>query len=121
MSCAIQRLKARADFLACAASGHKWVRPSFVIQLRYRDVLPGEPRLGFTTTKRLGNAVVRNRIRRRLREAARFALPCVARENYDYVVIGRPDAATIDFLQLQKEMTDGLRKLHHLVDKKPST
>lgn len=114
----IKRLLKRSDFLACAASGRKWVRPSFVLQLKIRaETAEAEPRLGFTTTKRLGNAVVRNRIRRRLREAARLALPKLALPHYDYVLIGRPDAATIDFAALQREIAEGMRKLHHIVAK----
>ncbi len=113
---AITRLKKRSDFLACAASGRKWVRPAFILQLNKRA--SGEdatPRLGFTTTKKLGNAVVRNRIRRRLREAARLALPEAAHPHHDYVLIGRPDAATIEFETLKREMAEGMRKLHHIV------
>lgn len=114
----IQRLLKRSDFLACAASGHKWVRPAFMLQLNKRaDSEDAAPRLGFTTTKKLGNAVVRNRIRRRLREAARLALPEIAQPHYDYVLIGRPDAATIEFEALKYEMAEGMQKLHQIVAK----
>lgn len=95
------------------------MRPAFIIQLNQRDVeTDTPPRLGFTTTRKLGNAVIRNRIRRRLKEAARLSLPPSVTTQCDYVIIGRPAAATISFELLQQEMRDGLRKLHHLVDKK---
>ena len=115
----IQRLKKRSDFLSCAASGYKWVRPAFVLQLRRREETEdASPRLGFTTTKKLGNAVMRNRIRRRLREAARLALPATVAPHHDYVLIGRPAAATLDFMHLQHEMAEGMRKLHHIAQKR---
>jgi ribonuclease P protein component len=116
------RLKSRSDFLACAASGHKWVRPSFIIQLHARaEDAETSARIGFTTTKKLGNAVARNRIRRRLKEAARLSLPSVAHPSHDYVIIGRPIAATINFQQLQAELSEGLRKLHHLVSRRATS
>ncbi len=115
----IQRLKKRADFLACASSGHKWVRPAFVLQVNPRPASNmAEPRLGFTTSSKLGNAVCRNRIRRRLREAARLALTDLARPQHDYVLIGRPAAADIEFTVLQSEMAEGLLKLHHIMAKR---
>ncbi len=92
-----------------------------MIQLRLRKTEEAAssalPRLGFTTTKKLGNAVVRNRIRRRLREAARLYLAPSLRDHHDYVIIGRPEAATLPLPQLGEEMATGVRKLHHLIDK----
>lgn len=89
------------------------MRPFFVLQINTRpESEDSAPRLGFTTSKKLGNAVRRNRIRRRLREAARLALAAHALPNQDYVLIGRPAAADIDFVELQKELAEAMRKLH---------
>jgi len=70
------------------------VRPGCVVQARLRDGVTGPPRAGFTATKKIGNAVVRNRAKRRLREAARLLLPLHGRPGVDYVFIAR--AATPD-------------------------
>ena len=75
-----------------------------------RDADP--PRVGFTCTKKLGNAVMRNRIRRRLKEAARIALPGVAQTGFDYVLIGREASATRGFEALQNDIISAVSKLH---------
>ena len=85
--------------------------PGMVVQARDRKD-EAEPRVGFTTTKKLGNAVIRNRIRRRLREAARLTLPEVARRGFDYVLIGRAGAADRPFAELQKDLNSALKRLH---------
>ena len=88
---AIDRLKKRREFLYCA-QGKKAVRSGVVIQARQRD---GALRLGagFTATKKVGNSVVRNRVKRRLREAARLLLPLHGRPGFDYVFIARATTA----------------------------
>ena len=68
--------------------------------------------LGFTVTKKLGGAVVRNRIKRRLREAARFVFPLHAVAGNDYVVIGRGKAEICDFSDILRDMEFALSHLH---------
>ncbi|MGE3832460.1 MAG: ribonuclease P protein component [Parvibaculaceae bacterium] len=104
------RITKRADFLA-AAKGNSFAAKGVVIQIRDRGD-KGEPRAGFTVTKKLGNAVARNRIRRRLREAARLALPAVAMAGHDYVLIGRAAGASRPFLSLQNDIRSALKRLH---------
>jgi len=70
------------------------------------------PRIGFTCTKKLGNAVIRNRIRRRIREAARLAMPQIAMAGHDYVLIGRASAEKRGFEALKKDIISALAKLH---------
>ena len=77
MEPAPQRLKRRAEFLRVAAKGAKSAMPGLVLQARRRDD-SGPARLGFTVTKKVGGAVVRNRVRRRLKEAARAVVPVPA-------------------------------------------
>ena len=79
----------RADFLA-AARARRASAPGLTLQARARGD-DGPPRFGFTCSKKVGNAVRRNRAKRRLREAARLALVPVARPGWDYVLIGRRD------------------------------
>ena len=83
----IDRLKRRAEFLA-AAKGMSAARGAVVVQALPR---PGQEgiRVGFTATKRVGGAVVRNRAKRRLREAAHALLPAFGRPGHDYVFIAR--------------------------------
>src|SRR5690606_19121394 len=101
------RLKRRSDFLRVAATQKKWIALTVIVQI---DPGSGEGvRFGLTATKKLGNAVTRNRIRRRLRAAANKIL--AGRENIDVVLIGR--SATIDcpFEQLLKDLNWCLKKL----------
>lgn len=106
----MERLLRRRDFLS-AAKG-RFV-PQAGVLLQARDRRDGNPpRVGFTCTKKLGNAVVRNRIRRRLKEAARLVLPGIARPGFDYVLIGREASATRGFDALQNDIISAVSKLH---------
>lgn len=70
-------------------------------------------RVGFTCSKKVGNAVARNRAKRRLREVARLVLPEHGRDGWDYVLVGRRDVtATYDFEQMQQDLIEALRKIH---------
>lgn len=106
----MERLRRRQDFIAAAKALHA-AMPGMVVQARDRRD-EARPRVGFTTTKKLGNAVVRNRIRRRLREAARLTLPAIAQPGFDYVLIGRAGAADRPFAELQKDLNSALKRLH---------
>lgn len=108
----IERLKQRADFLA-AARGIKASASAFVLQARpRRDARPA--RFGFTVAKKVGNAVERNRVRRRLREMVR-ASAVAARRGHDYVVIGRRAALALPFPQLLAEFERALRQVHERI------
>jgi ribonuclease P protein component len=101
------RLKRRSDFLRLRDSGKKWVSPTVIVQAG-----DGEAgiRYGITATKKLGNAVVRNKVKRRLREAAKVAIKGAAK-NADIVLIGRVETATCDFQALVKDLKWCLKKL----------
>lgn len=107
----LQRLKKRRDFLA-AASARRQVMPGLVLQARRRgDSDP--PRVGFTCSRRIGNAVTRNRARRRLRAAARAVLAEAGRPGWDYVLIGRPGATvTRPFALLLGDLRQALQRIH---------
>jgi ribonuclease P protein component len=112
---AIGRLKTRAEFLQ-ARGGARFTAPSLVLQARRRA--EGESadchvaRFGFTATKGLGGAVVRNRARRRLKEAVRLAGPAHAVEGYDYVLIARAGTVQRRFTELIKDLERALAKVH---------
>ena len=112
----MQRLKKRSDFLLASRSPHVWKRPCFVLQLRMGNGL-SEARVGFTVTKKQGNAVMRNRIKRRLREAVRLSLGELLHPDCDYVLIGRKITAEMPFVELQNELTQAVQRLHHKVKK----
>jgi len=103
---AVERLKRRQEFRAVAASGRRWVTPAFVLQVAPRaagrDATIG---LGFTASRRVGNAVARNRARRRLAEAARKVLPGAAEPGYNYVLVARPVVLTCPFDRLLSDLT----------------
>lgn len=102
----VSRLKRRPDFLS-AARGQRWNAQAFQLQAvkRAGDLVDTDAaRIGFTTTKRLGNAVCRNRIRRRLKAASAEVAEGVALAGYDYVFIARPPALTCAFADLKADM-----------------
>jgi ribonuclease P protein component len=105
----MERLRQRADFLA-AAAGTKAPTPMFVLQMRRREA--GPVRVGFTVSKRVGGAVERNRIRRRLREVVRLSPPSRMRPGHDYVLIGRRAALDASFEQIKEEFDRALRRVH---------
>lgn len=105
----LERLLKRADFLR-AARGTRVVTPGFILQIRTRPDTDGPMRAGFTCSKKVGNAVARNRAKRRLREIARLVLPHLGRRGTDYVLVGRAQVtATRPFGLMLADLQDALR------------
>jgi ribonuclease P protein component len=114
---AVGRLKKRADFVA-ARKGRRVESRSFSLQMRRRgetgrrEELDFGPRIGFTVTKQVGDAVERNRIRRRLREAVRRDPALQLGEGCDYVLIARRDAISAEFSALMSEIRAATTNVH---------
>jgi ribonuclease P protein component len=116
-----QRLRRRLEFLHVARAGRKWAAPGLVLQAvdrhRGRETAAHEGaaaddiRIGFTVTRRVGGAVVRNRARRRLRAAAETVMPKHAAGGHDYVLIGRAGTLRRPFPALVGDLETALRKL----------
>ena len=112
----IERLKKRAEFL-WVASGAKWGTKSALLQAKAPKNQASAPvRVGFTATKRLGNAVTRNRAKRRLREATAELFPTLARPGMDYVLIARPGALTQPYKLLLDDIKEALKRVHKRAD-----
>ena len=105
----MERLRQRADFLA-AATGTKVPAAAFVLQARKRDD-DGPVRMGFTVSKKVGNAVERNRVRRRLREIVRLSGTSRMQTGHDYVLVGRRAALKVPFDRIAEEFDGALRRL----------
>ena len=103
----MDRLRQRADFLA-VANGARANSPAFVLQSLDRRSLgrddSGPIRIGFTVTKKNGNAPERNRIRRRLRELVKRLDPVSMQPHHDYVLVGRRDALSRDFATMLDDL-----------------
>ena len=105
-------LSKRADFLR-AAQARRQAMPGFLLQARRRGDDSADIRVGYTCSKKIGNAVLRNRAKRRLREVARATLPAGGLPGWDYVLVGRP-GATVErtFSDLLADMTNALGRVH---------
>jgi len=107
----MERLRQRADFLtAAAARGAKVMTAAFVLQARNRGD-DGPVRVGFTVSRKVGSAVERNRVRRRLREIVRLSAAAGLRGGHDYVLIGRRIALSLPFERMSEDFTKALRRL----------
>ncbi len=111
----LETLAKRSDFLALNKARRQFT-PGFTLQARRRPVSAtnqADIRVGFTCSKKLGNAVNRNRAKRRLREIARDVLPLEGKSGWDYVLIGKPHAtAARDFADLTRDLSSALKKIH---------
>ena len=112
MTSKLEILKNREDFLACARARRRGTS-GMMVQARKRDETGSNTRVGFTCSKKVGNAVARNRAKRRLREVARLVLPTYGRPGWDYVLIGRSGTtAARPFAALQEDLVQALERLH---------
>jgi ribonuclease P protein component len=106
----MERLRHRTDFRA-AAAGQRVSVGTFVVQAR-RRAEDGPVRIGFTVSRQVGNAVERNRVRRRLREMVRLSRGGGMHDGHDYVLIGRRAALAVPFGQMRRELDTALGRIH---------
>ena len=112
----LTHLRKRAEFLA-AARGIRRVVGAVTLELALTPAPePGVLRVGFTASRKIGNAVARNRAKRRLRAAAAAQLPLLGRSGHDYVLVARASVLTCEFALLQKDLAEALRAAHRKLD-----
>ena len=124
----LETLRKRREFLRVRGGG-RWATHAFVLETKQRPAMaatdatnmwnaapdngPGSgPRVGFTVTKRLGNAVRRNRIRRRLKAALQEVAQSAAKDHFDYVVIARAPSHDMTFAELIDLMAKAFERVH---------
>jgi len=110
----LPRLKRRPEFLRVAATRQKWVAPGLILQVRKRSIKEAntnDARIGFTVSRKVGNSVKRNRVRRKLKAVAAIIMSKHAQGGTDFVVIGRKNTLKRPFAALIADMTMALKKL----------
>ncbi|MCM2455876.1 ribonuclease P protein component [Rhizobium sp. CG4] len=99
------RLKNRPDFLS-VQKGERRKGANFLLEVLDRKEPESDARVGFTVTKKQGNAVERNRMRRRLKEAVRLSAGFAMKPGHDYVIVARRDVLKTPFAQLSSQLAD---------------
>jgi ribonuclease P protein component len=107
-------LKKRSEFL-WVRGGRRWSAAAFVLEARARqhaEATPAPARFGFTVSKKVGGAVVRNRVRRRLRALTAALDPAQVQPGFDYVLIARTAAINRDFTALKADLDQAISRVH---------
>ncbi len=104
-------LKTRPEFLAVAGTGRRWITKGFILQAAPDSRDDGRIGVGFTASRKVGKAVVRNRAKRRLRALARTILTREGKANWSYVLVARHCDSEPGFARLEADLRWALRKL----------
>lgn len=105
------RLTRRAEFVA-VSQGTRAATKGFMLQAARRDDVAAPPRFGYTVTRKVGTAVERNRIRRRLKAVVHRDAALAAKPGHDYVLVGRRDALALPFETLREDLLAALARAH---------
>jgi ribonuclease P protein component len=105
------RLPQRSDFLRVAAAGLRQGTPAFLLQAAAQDPALAHLRIGFTASRKLGNAVTRNRAKRRLRAAADAALKELSGASVDLVLVARAAAVSREFAAISRELRSAAERM----------
>ena len=102
----LKTIKKRIDFVKVSKKGKKFFTQGFILQKYKRDFSSKEntARVGFTITKKIGNAVVRNKIKRRFRAIIKEVLNNYLKKNYDYVIIANKKSLIMDYKELKSDI-----------------
>ena len=111
----MRTIPSRAGFLAARSNGEKALSRGLIIQAV--DNKASRWRIGFTATRKIGNAVTRNRARRRMRALARSYLVPLAQPGTDYVLIARHDTVNADWQDMAKGLRKAIRYLHRSINR----
>ena len=115
----MRTIPSRAGFLAARLNGEKALSRGLVIQAIQNE--GSQWRIGLTATKKIGNAVTRNRARRRMRALARSYLVPLAQAGTDYVLIARHDTVNADWQDMAKGLQKAIRYLHRSISRNGTT
>lgn len=107
----VDRLKRRSEYLRVAGARRSAAMPGLVLQARPSKTQNATIRIGFTASRKVGNAVIRNRARRRLKAVAREIMPLFAIQGHDYVLIARSGTATRPYDALIRDLKKALKRL----------
>ena len=108
----LNTIKKRIDFIKISKKGKRIFAKGFILQKYKRDlpIKENAARVGFTITKRIGNAVVRNKIRRRLRTIMREIVNNYLKKNYDYVIIANKKSLSMDYKELKSDIIKTIKE-----------
>jgi ribonuclease P protein component len=110
--CVLETLRNRPDFLR-AASARRQGTGGFLLQARARGDGTPTVRVGFTASKKIGNAVFRNRAKRRMRALAREVMPALGHPGWDYVLVAKPGVTVVrDYADLRRDLLAALQSVH---------
>ena len=109
----IETIKKRSHFLRVTETRKKWISPAVIVQVaKNKDIVADKIRVGYTASKKVGNAVLRNRAKRRMREAARLVMSENGVKSHDYVLIARKEITERPYSELIRDLKWSLKRLH---------